>query len=497
MANLPEDFSKSIIKQLGLKDKEEILEKDYSLITRLSVKQNEIKYLNLFPNLDRVTLRSFPSVTDEDLKLLNDMVPNLKSLTIFEQSAIFHINLSIFPRLEEVFILHNENLVTVTGLDRLRIVQLIDNRNFISFNELFKCILKRGYIVLDISYYFRLLRECYINQHNVDLTNRVHWLECSGLRSYKIYDYKKYELEELAHMFNEVASLYLFNGDSELIKFTALYRWYIEHITFENVEEKDNSNNSSYYVFNYGIGSRLSYAKAFQLLLSYIGIESSVVYSLGALEPIGEFNGKKAYSLFGSSDYALLRVRLDNSIYYSDIAWDAYVYSLNEFDDLKAYLLSKEEMKLRHKMIGEGNIEVSCSYHGDDADETIDKIDRRLNDILIFQKDIEMATSAIDGKAVSIEFDQEEIARLTESLESIDHGSTEYQQIQDEIVSLAVEINELSLKIVELKKEKKKVVERYQDFLINNYFTIDIDERFKYGYISKYIYGLLCMLVKK
>ena len=113
------------------------------------------------------------------------------------------------------------------------------------------------------------------------------------------------------------------------MKFGVLYSWMINNMKFVNEDDPEGENlnliSNVNKVFSYSRGGRLSMAKAFQMLLSFVGIKSSVVYSVGATDVIGYFNGEKVCSLLGESDYAVLRVTLDEKDYDCDIAWDALI----------------------------------------------------------------------------------------------------------------------------------------------------------------------------
>jgi len=211
------------------------------------------------------------------------------------------------------------------------------------------------------------------NDQDKGILDRFTWVESVGLRKYIIHEYTTDEIKSLIQNVTAIVSKYVYVDDGDIERFGILYKWMTSNIEFVNEDDPKNENvetvSNMYKVFNYRKGGRLSFAKAFQLLLSFAGVKSSVVYSLGALESIGYYNGQKVYSLLGTSDYALLRVSIDERYYYCDIAWDSFVSDYKYFDQLRLFLVSKNELKLRHKFVGEGNIEKSYSYHGDDSDD--------------------------------------------------------------------------------------------------------------------------------
>lgn len=487
MIDLPDSFSESVTKQTGFSN----IEDNLSLINKLSVGKKDIKYLSIFPNLEEITFKSFPSIRNEDLQLVNKLVPNLKRLYIIEQNALFEIDLSIFSNLEEIHVLHCDNIKSILHLDRIHTIELVGNRNLTNLESIFSAIFNDTVLKLDIKYLYDLRRYFFENKQNVDLFERVTWVEGIGLKDHKEFVYKKYMLEELTKMFNEIYYRYVFVNDDDLFKFSVLYKWFIENVRFENVSDKSETSVPSFSVINYGIGNRVTYANAFNLLLCMAGIKSTVVYSIDSLDSIGKFNGKDAYSVLGASDYALLRVEINGQTYYADVAWDAYVTSFNKFDAAKVYLSSKDEIRQIHNIVGESSIMESSSYHGDDADDELELVERRISNVDVILNDIDMSLPSIDGKMVNIEFNKSEIERLKDSMELVDKDSDEYKKMEEDIINMSVEIKEYTTKLNEFKKEREKDIVKYKDFIMNSYYTDNYEVLYEYGFISDYIFDLI------
>ena len=490
MIDLPDEFRESVLEQTGFKT----IEDNLSLIKKLSVEVDDLDFLSAFPNLEEVQLKSFPSVKKEDLELLNRVVPKLKSLYLIEQSALFEVDLGIFSNLEEIHVLHCDNLKSVKYLDRMHTIELVGNKNLVDLESIYNAIFNDTELKLDIMYLYALRRLFYNNKQTVDLFERVTWVEGVGFKDHKEFTYEKYMLEDLTKLYNDIYSRYVFVNDEDIFKFGVLYRWFIDNVRFENVSEKTEKSVSSYYVMNYGIGNRVSYANAFSLFLSFAGIKSSVVYSIDPLDAIGNFEGQKAYSIMGSADYALLRIVLGDQNYYCDIAWDAYVNSFNKYDVSKVYLSSKEEIKQIHNIIGESAIIDSSSYHGDDADEELEAVERRISNVNMVLSDIDMSLPAIDGKLISIDFNKNEIERLKDSMELVDKDSDDYKKMEQDIISMEVEIKEDSRKLEEFKVERNKDIVKYKDFIMNSYYTDDYEVLYEYGFISDYVFELLSVV---
>ena len=492
MKDFPEEFIKSVCDQTGISD----LEKNLDLVTSLSVRHNELDYISVFPKLEEVTLKSFPSIKKEDLDVLQLTVPHLKRLYVVEQTALFELDLSIFPELEEVHILHNDNLKSVVGLNKLKKIEIVNNKKLNDFKCIYDALFCCSDITLDILYLFNLRKMIYDNKQVFDLFTKVNWVECYGYKEHRIIKYKKYMLEDLCNILNGISSKYIFANDSELFKFSVLYKWYIDNIKFDNTIEDPEQEISTYRVFNYTLGNRVSYANAFNLLLRFVGINSSVVYSIDTLDSIGKVGDQNVYSIMGNYDYALIRVQLDGQTYYSDISWDSYASSFDKYDELKVYLNNKEEIKQIHNIVGEGGITDTSSYHGDDADEELEKVERRIVGVDVVLNDIDSTLPGIGGKNISIEYNKKEIAKMKDSLELINRHSDEAKKIEKDIINLEVEIKEFTAKLEDLTNERVKDIIKYKDFIMSNYYCENYEEVYERGFMSDYIYDLINTVVK-
>ena len=72
------------------------------------------------------------------------------------------------------------------------------------------------------------------------------------------------------------------------------------------------------------------------------------------------------------------------------------------YDKLRLFLFSKNELKIRHKFVGEANITNTHSYRGDDSDDLIvfaNDIIREVNEMF---EDIERLKPEIDGIGLNI-----------------------------------------------------------------------------------------------
>ncbi len=505
------EFSDILIDSISL-TKQELTQEIIDKVTHLKATKDDIKLLDRFPHLISVDFETFPSIINEDLELLNKMIPNLKALKIKEQSALIDLDLNIFNKLEELCIVHNENLETLKEIPKLKKFTFYDNKDFRDNKHIVDFLISNPNCecLLDILYNVDVIK--YVDETNSEVdVSKVKWIDSIGLRKYLIHEYTNEEVDTLMAHLSYIVSKYIYTTDGDIEKFGVLYRWMLENIEFLNEDDPKGDKelferaNNIYKVFNYGKGGRLSYAKAFQILLAFAGVRSSVVYSMGALDAIGYYNGKQVYSLLGTSDYALLRVTLDGKYYYTDVAWDSMVSYYKFFDELRLFLVSKEELSIRHKFVGEGNIDKTYSYHGDDSDdlimyamERVKETDKIFNNITSFDAKLmgeELNKKILDNKVIS----------LNNSLK--DEG-IDKDKIKEELVKTQDEIEQIELRVRDYKDQKETEQLKYVDYFMMHYLTeeerkLDNDEliqvlerKVKHYLLSKYVYEILLDLIK-
>lgn len=478
-------------------------ESQLELVTELSIAKADLEYVEYFKNVETLEIGMFPSFSSEEIVELGRKLPKVKSLKIKEQNAIFRLNLSSFNNLEELCLIHNDNLVDISGVNKLNRFTFYDNKDYDNIQQLVdyfeKCQISS--IQLDITYYFDIMRYLDSVNKNLDVLKKIKWIESVGLRRFVVHEYTDSEIESLVDNVSYIVSRYVHVTDGDIEKFGVLYDWMINNIEFVNEDDPKGENvslvSNAAKVLNYRKGGRLSFAKAFQLLLRYAGVNSAIVYSMGAFDTIGFFNGQKVYSLLGESDYAILRVVLDGRIYYCDIAWDCMVNKFKFFDKLRLFLFSKDELRIRHKFVGEGNIENTCSYHGDDSDDLLQFAQDRIKEVDDVFLDIERLSAYINGAEFNIKFLETEIADAKQKLETVNMDSVEYKILFSDFIKLEQEMDEEEIKLIKFEKQRDGIVDSYSNFLVSKYLdeknrnldslTALKEKRF----MSKYMYELL------
>ena len=510
MVKLGGELAEVVRKELDIKDKKvnEFTEEELRKVKQIRISKKDIPLLEYFPNVKILDLDIFPSINDEDLLVISNYLPNIASLKIKEQNDLYELDFSTFTNLKELALIHNDNLRSFKIVKLLDRFTFYDNKDFNRCDQIVSYLISNpdAKVTLDIAHYIDVARLLYRLHEDASVLERITWVECSGLRKYVIHQFLNSEVESMMGAVSSIASKYLYVSDGEVEKFGVLYRWMIRNVSFVNEDEPKGENvsniNNIYKVFNFRKGGRLSYAKAFQILLSYAGIESSVVYSYGALDTIGYYNGKKVYSLLGDSDYALLRVKLDGRYYYCDVTWDSMVSNLRYFDELRLLLISKDELRLRHKLVGESEITKSYSYRGDDSDDLIMFADSRIEEVDKLFNDIERLDPSIYGLKMESELIKAKMKQLKQ--EKNEPNSNE-KTISAEIEELNHQLDEDQAELYRMNNFKQGIYDNYAQVLKSRYLynqqysnediKKDLDNRKALFLISDYVYTILSKIL--
>lgn len=488
-------------------------EEELATIKSLKISKRDLPYLDYFKGLEEIEISSFPSINNEDVLFIGQKLPNIKSLKIKEQNALFLLNLSLFQNLEDLCIIHNDNILDIIGVEKLKKFTFYDNKDYANIKQIVDLVLvnQDAVITLDIVYYVSIVNILYELNIDDNILDRFTWIESIGLRKYNTYEYSNSEIDSLLKFISYIASKYIYSSDDDIMKFCVLYSWMINNMKFVNEDDPEDENlnliSNVNKAFSYNRGGRLSLAKAFQMLLSFVGIKSSVVYSMGATDVIGFYNGEKVCSLLGESDYAVLRVTLEDKDYYCDIAWDTLINFHGFFDQLRFFLFSKNELKARHKFVGEGNIENTYSYHGDDCDDLMKKAKERIAEVDEVFEDIERLKPDITGKELNIAILKLRINDLKNEIDKLEINSEEYKSKLMELTGVEEQMDSISGELVRLENNREGIIRSYSNLLINRYIKdiIDLpkeeiigvlDKKEKILLISDYIAELLKECVK-
>lgn len=468
-------------------------------VTRLRLSKNDIKYLEFFRNVEELEFSMFPSIDDEDIKKVGLFCRSVKKIIIQEQNDLFNLDLSNFSSLNSLSIVHNDNLISVSGIRRVSELEIYDNKDYMDVEYLLSLVNGNINVKLDIVYYVYMVRILVNDNRNADVLDKCKWIESIGIRDFSVKEYSTEEVHELYELMSSIVSKYIFVTDGIYEKVGILYQWMINNIKFVNEDVDKNENilnfNSVDKVFSYMIGGRLSYAKAFQLLLSVASVDARIVYSFGADENIGCYNGEKVYSLFGNSDYALLRLRLDDKSCYLDVAWDCYTKDFVFASDIRLFLISKEEIKRRHKIVGEGNVGNSSTYHEDDVEDLIMFSKNRINDVDRMFMKLDENKSLLLGAELNYSYASSEVDELKNKLSSCVKETEEYREINYSLNASFELLDYYYREMMEYERVVADYISDKKEELLSMYYgneeQRDIDRRLKCYEISNEIYEII------
>lgn len=490
-------------------------EEELSYIVEISIGKNDIKYLNYFKNIEYLEISLYPSIDDNDLIYIFNRFKNIKSISIANQTDLRKIDFTKVNDLNEIIIINNDNLTYVINMNNcknLKRVSLFNNKSLFEFNSIFEYVLRNeslSSVEIDISYFVDCIS--YLRKINkpVSLFNKIDWVEATGLRNKNYYKYTHNEVFNIFKIVNDSLSKYIYAEDGNTEKFGIAYQWFINNFRFFNTDVNMVDDNVGK-VFTFGYGSRLTFAKAFQFLLSVVGIDSDMVYSIGALDTIGYSDGKQLYSLSGNTDYALLRVKIDGRNYYCDIAWNSMIKEQSFYDNLRLVLVSLDELKIRHQIVGNETDKKSSSYSSKGIEELllfssdrIEKVDKMLFDIEQYRTDMNKVEFNLNNT-------DKEINDLKIEIDKLDIDSVEYKNSFDKLIKLEDKIIDLENELNDYNQKRYEVIKSYKNDIISGYLGLasnskinineligKLDNIYDYGFISSYIYKLVISVLKE
>ena len=138
---------------------------------------------------------------------------------------------------------------------------------------------------------------------------------------------------------------------------------------------------------------------------------------------------------------------------------------------MRFFLFSKNELKSRHKFVGEGNIDSSYSYHGDDCDELLKKASERIKEVDDIFEDIERLKPEITGKELNIAILKLKINDLSNEIDNLAIDSENYKNKMLELTSVEDEIDNISSELIRLENNREGIIKSYSNFLLDTYMN--------------------------
>lgn len=510
MVKLSLKFTEYLNKVLGTSNNE-FSEEELSRITELSMGKDDIGSLRYFTNVTKLEFNCFPSISQKDLDEVATELPKLKELVIENQSALLTLNLEMFFYLEKLSIISNDNMSVIFNIDKLNKLEelvIYDNKK-LDISNLYEYISElKIKFKLDLVYYYKLAD--YLIKNDIDISDKyfdyVSFVDCYGYRNVHTKTLKKEALTDLINNINNIVSLYCYKGDSELKKFNVLHDWMLKNITYIN---EDIEEHLDYYgvvdAFVFNRAGRLSYARVFQLLLLAAGMDATLVYSSGVNSRIGEFGGHELLKFYGEGDYALVRCMIDGRYSYTDIAWNKYAVENNCYNDLKILLVSKDELLMKHRVVGEGIVEKSSTINAKVIEEILDDVKNTIHDVDYMFGEVNVDNNSVNVSSQMFATNNKEIDDLKQRINQEEVGTELYNSLVEELIDLEKVINSYNKILVKYNDGQREIINKYSNFILNNYFGVISESKLdnswyrklelmnKYNVISKYLYDLLNM----
>ena len=112
MIELSESLSTYVRRELKIDDNRvKFTENELASVSYVSISRDDMGVIKYFRNLSVLSAEHYPSLTDDDLKYIGEIIPSIISLKIKEQNSIYKVDLSSFNNLIELALIHNDNLI--------------------------------------------------------------------------------------------------------------------------------------------------------------------------------------------------------------------------------------------------------------------------------------------------------------------------------------------------------------------------------------------------
>ena len=341
--------------------------------------ESTINQLAMFPNLKYLSLVSsgMSKLSQESIEKLAAL-PNLMDVSIKGYSSFTTFDISMFPKLESVILVNNQDLETIRNLSTdLFNIECYGNRKLKNIRDVAYTALEiaknDGRAVIDVCYAPLIFKK--MEQYSTQFNNEDQYLENSLVFGDVIHSYDQTgnlgDATELKHGFNQIKLLnekvqkisaaIIKPTDTTEEKFSALYGWICKNIQYDfsalenpalrhtigslNIEGKKiniteglaKGTNSFVNGILYGECVCEGYAKALHYMCNYHNIKTSLVHC-----EIHSEGKKPEY-------HAILRYD-EPPVRFCDPTWDAGAYQRGD-RSLKYFMRTEEEIGKTHSRL--------------------------------------------------------------------------------------------------------------------------------------------------
>lgn len=388
------------------------LEEELSYITKLTISNDILSYLEYFPNLTEIRIDSEREMTQTDINRIINMFPNLKSLSIVEQNSLQSIDVGSLSQLEELYISSNRHLKNIFGLEKLKkmySLTVYDNQT-LSETSIKNVIEQMNRLInelgtqcnIDVLYMPDFME--YINNNGISLElikDFIVWSE-------HIKSGVEMKNPEITHTTSElyvaykkavdVINRYIKQADTPKEKYAIIYQWMCENVKYDYEALKGDDRihssngiaqgrplgtNGTVNALVYGSCVCQGYTKTMELLLKLSDIKSfDILCRAGTRSETKKdvpsmYDGKRHAD---DTNHSILKVNLDGMIYYSDVTWDAERFQSGV--QRKYFLLSQSDISKNHILYNdEGTIEYSQSVSQEEQDKLLKFAEERIKKI--------------------------------------------------------------------------------------------------------------------
>lgn len=393
MINFPLDFGKQVRSKIDkyridnnipepdmvkkMYDKNQtFLAEELEYITSLNLRSADIRCLGYFKNLETLIIDSFPSINDNDFRIISQNCPRLRTLVLKNQAGLKHMDVSSFRLLQSLSVVSNEHLVEVSGLEDLTNIDNIefyDNVGYKNIETILDYVLdlKRDLnkVNLDVLYYVDMNSKLLNKTEDYEtyrsyFDEKFSWSEKIGFKRQSTFEYTTGNMQTAYKNAMKVVRQCFDKHSSDIQNFVNIYLWMTKNV---NLVLSDDSYKYSGTPESLSKGetNAMTFAKIIQFVARIVGIE---IYDINNIDsPVKEIRDEQGTAyMIPENDYFILRTQFDDKIAYSDPVLDSLITQASNNVSTKYLLLSKVSFLRDHRIVGELSIpnhsEIGAAY---------------------------------------------------------------------------------------------------------------------------------------